>query len=39
MNSRLALIEPVENMEDIGDCDAVIEAAFERMPVKKGDLR
>lgn len=35
MDARLSLIEPVEKMEDIGDCDAVIEAAFERMPVKK----
>lgn len=35
MAARLSLIEPVAAMEDIGDCDAVIEAVFERMPVKK----
>ena len=35
MDKRLALIEPVETYEAIADCDAVIEAVFERMPVKK----
>jgi 3-hydroxyacyl-CoA dehydrogenase len=35
MDKRLALIEPVETMEAISDCDAVIEAVFEQMPVKK----
>jgi 3-hydroxyacyl-CoA dehydrogenase len=35
MDKRLALIEPVESYEAIADCDAVIEAVFERMPVKK----
>ena len=35
MDERLALIEPVETYEAIGDCDAVIEAVFEQMPVKK----
>ncbi len=35
MDARLARITPVESMEDIGDCDAVIEAVFERMPIKK----
>ena len=35
MDKRLALIEPVESYEEIADCDAVIEAVFERMPVKK----
>ncbi len=35
MQARLARIEAVETMEEIGDCDAVIEAVFERMPVKK----
>jgi 3-hydroxyacyl-CoA dehydrogenase len=32
---RLALIEPVDTYEAIADCDAVIEAVFEQMPVKK----
>jgi len=35
MDQRLALIEPVDTFEAIADCDAVIEAVFERMPVKK----
>jgi 3-hydroxyacyl-CoA dehydrogenase len=35
MDKRLALIEPVEGYEAIADCDAVIEAVFEEMPVKK----
>lgn len=35
MDKRLALIEPVETYEAIGQCDAVIEAVFEQMPVKK----
>jgi 3-hydroxyacyl-CoA dehydrogenase len=35
MDKRLALIQPVETYEDIADCDAVIEAVFEQMPVKK----
>ena len=35
MDERLARIEPVAGYDDIGDCDAVTEAAFERMPVKK----
>ena len=35
MDKRMALITPVERMEDIGDADAVIEAVFERMDVKK----
>jgi 3-hydroxyacyl-CoA dehydrogenase len=35
MDARVALIEPVDSYEAIGDCDAVIEAVFERMPVKK----
>ena len=34
MDKRVALISPVETFEEIGDCDAVIEAVFERMPVK-----
>src|SRR5581483_9071265 len=32
MDKRMALIQPVETYEDIADCDAVIEAVFERMP-------
>ncbi len=35
MDARLARIEPVAGYDEIGDCDAVTEAAFERMPVKK----
>src|SRR5262245_16985826 len=35
MDRRLALIQPVEAYEAIADCDAVIEAVFEEMPVKK----
>jgi 3-hydroxyacyl-CoA dehydrogenase len=35
MDKRMALIEPVESYEAIADCDAVIEAVFEQMPVKK----
>jgi 3-hydroxyacyl-CoA dehydrogenase len=35
MEKRLALIEPVDSYEAIADCDAVIEAVFEQMPVKK----
>ena len=35
MERRLALLEPVESFAAIADCDAVIEAVFEEMPVKK----
>jgi 3-hydroxyacyl-CoA dehydrogenase len=35
MDKRMALIEAVESYEAIADCDVVIEAVFERMPVKK----
>jgi 3-hydroxyacyl-CoA dehydrogenase len=35
MNRRLALIEPVESYDDIGQSDVVIEAVFERIPVKE----
>jgi 3-hydroxyacyl-CoA dehydrogenase len=35
MDKRLALVQPVATYEDIADCDAVIEAVFEQMPVKK----
>ena len=35
MDARLARIQPVERYEDIADCDAVIEAVFERVDIKK----
>jgi 3-hydroxyacyl-CoA dehydrogenase len=35
MDERLPRIQPVERYEDIADCDAVIEAVFERIDVKK----
>ncbi|MEZ5851947.1 MAG: 3-hydroxyacyl-CoA dehydrogenase NAD-binding domain-containing protein [Hyphomicrobiaceae bacterium] len=35
MDKRVSLITPVETMDAIGDCDAVIEAVFERLDVKK----
>ena len=35
MDRRMALIEPVGRLEDIAEADAVIEAVFERMDVKK----
>ncbi len=35
MNRRMALIEPVTSYDDIGECDVVIEAVFERIPVKE----
>jgi len=35
MDARLSLIQPVERYQDIGDCDVVIEAVFERVDVKK----
>ena len=35
MERRLALLEPVESFAAIADCDAVIEAVFEEMPVKQ----
>ncbi len=35
MNRRLALIEPVTSYDDIKECDVVIEAVFERIPVKE----
>jgi 3-hydroxyacyl-CoA dehydrogenase len=35
MNRRLSLIEPVASFDDIKDCDVVIEAVFERIPVKE----
>jgi 3-hydroxyacyl-CoA dehydrogenase len=39
MDKRMALLIPCEKLEDIGDCDAVIEAVFERMPVKQEVFR
>ena len=35
MERRLALIEPVSSYDAIGRCDVVIEAVFERIPVKE----
>jgi 3-hydroxyacyl-CoA dehydrogenase len=35
MQRRLALIEPVTSYDDIRECDVVIEAVFERIPVKE----
>jgi 3-hydroxyacyl-CoA dehydrogenase len=35
MNRRMALIEPVSSYDDIAQCDVVIEAVFERIPVKE----
>jgi 3-hydroxyacyl-CoA dehydrogenase len=35
MDERMARIDAVETYEAIADCDAVIEAVFEQMPVKK----
>jgi 3-hydroxyacyl-CoA dehydrogenase len=35
MDKRLALIEPLDSYAAIADCDAVIEAVFEVLPVKK----
>jgi 3-hydroxyacyl-CoA dehydrogenase len=35
MKRRLALIKPVRRYDDIGQCDVVIEAVFERIPVKE----
>jgi 3-hydroxyacyl-CoA dehydrogenase len=35
MDERVPRIQPVERYEDIADCDAVIEAVFERIDVKK----
>jgi 3-hydroxyacyl-CoA dehydrogenase len=39
MERRLALIEPVDGYEVIKDCDVVIEAVFERIPVKEEVFR
>src|SRR5690242_21686224 len=39
MNRRMGLIEPVSSYDDIGQCDVVIEAVFERIPVKEEVFR
>ncbi len=35
MEKRLARIHPVAGLDEIADCDVVIEAAFEQIPVKE----
>jgi len=35
MERRLKLIQPVKSYDDIAQCDVVIEAVFERIPVKE----
>jgi len=35
MDERMALIRTVERYEDIADCDAVVEAVFERVDIKQ----
>ncbi|HEX3952584.1 MAG TPA: 3-hydroxyacyl-CoA dehydrogenase NAD-binding domain-containing protein, partial [Stellaceae bacterium] len=35
MERRFARIHPVDSIDDIADCDVVIEAAFEQIPVKE----
>src|ERR1700739_2044891 len=35
MNRRMALIEPVNSYDNIAQCEFVIEAVFERIPVKE----
>src|SRR5215472_3549063 len=35
MERRFARIHPVESLDDIADCDVVVEAAFEQIPVKE----
>jgi 3-hydroxyacyl-CoA dehydrogenase len=39
MNRRLRLIQPVTSYDDIAQCDVVIEAVFERIPVKEEVFR
>jgi len=39
MERRLKLIEPVKSYDDIAQCDVVIEAVFERIPVKEEVFR
>jgi 3-hydroxyacyl-CoA dehydrogenase len=35
MNRRLRVIQPVTSYDDIAQCDVVIEAVFERIPIKE----
>jgi 3-hydroxyacyl-CoA dehydrogenase len=35
MERRLARIQPVPSIDDLADCDVIIEAAFEQIPVKE----
>jgi 3-hydroxyacyl-CoA dehydrogenase len=35
MDRRLARIHPVPRIDDLADCDVIIEAAFEQIPVKE----
>ena len=35
MEKRLARIHPVAGIDDLADCDVIIEAAFEQIPVKE----
>src|SRR6516225_2352684 len=35
MQRRLKLIEPIKSYDDVAQCDVVIEAVFERIPVKE----
>jgi 3-hydroxyacyl-CoA dehydrogenase len=35
MERRMARIHPVKSLDDIADCDVVIEAVFEQIPVKE----
>jgi 3-hydroxyacyl-CoA dehydrogenase len=35
MDKRLAHIQPVDSIDDLADCDVIIEAAFEQIPVKE----
>jgi len=39
MDERFARIQPVHSFDEIGDCDAVIEAVFERLDVKQEVFR
>src|SRR6516225_8786457 len=39
MERRLELIEPVKSFDDVAQCDVVIEAVFERIPVKEEVFR
>jgi 3-hydroxyacyl-CoA dehydrogenase len=39
MEKRLARIHPVAGIDDLADCDVIIEAAFEQIPVKEEIFR